>query len=984
MHTHRTLWASLLLCSLLAPGQTSAQSSGTGEQPSFRSGVELVTVEVGVTDKQGRPIPGLRAEDFTVTVAGEPRRVVTAEFIDAGNQAARTASAERPAISTNEGAGVGRQFVFVVDNNTLELGEARHITRAASRFFSQLTMFDRSSLVSLPIGPRVGFTWAHDRVAEALQRAGVGAGTGLTWEFGSLSEARDIATRGSFALREVAMRECSGSIQAGGGFGGGAPAPPAARPGQSAPQSGGSTSGSGSTGQPAGSAGAAPSGGGQTVGSSFGTDQCAREIQSRAEMAWSMARANSLSSITAMRQLLAMLGRVQGDKVLVLISGGWPLDDSDETTLVRALAADAAAARVTVFSLFVSRSTSSASRRFVSYTHASDQNLFLWPLENMSGLTGGRSFRADAGAEGIFDRIARELSGHYRLGVERNATDAGSNERRMNVHVSRSGAAVRARGIFDVKTYEDRDWSARLAAALEGPGPATAVGLRVTSYVSADPENPAAVRLLLAGSASRLQPGDATLQIVVRDLDGKRIVAGEQRLTAPQGRDAPFAANVPVPPGKYVVRLALQDAAGRVGSVDHWVEARPVSFSGLSVTGPLLVQVSAAGRLEPRFALDGVAADERLALEVGLHGDGAGAAEADVTFEIADSPEGPALLEQPATLSRSGPDSLMLAHAVADVRLLPPGQYFARAKVTSGSEVLGEVQRAFTVLGRTPLPNPELTAGAVRAAATATPASIRVRAVAAAPRFAVDHVLSPPVLGLFLDRVAARPDATDPVAGELLTRARAGSLSDLNVSDSQAAQVPVAAFVEGLTLLAQKKWNPAGQAFRSAMRASPDFYPAMVYLGACYAAMGNDKEAAAIWRTALIREGDARALHLLLVDALLRQGNAELASQAIATARTRWPEDGELKRRFVIAALGGANAAAGLQALDELLDAQAADESTLALGLLVLYDSLTAGRVLESAEQDRARMMRLADAYRARGGPSAELVEAWVAAVKAP
>ena len=61
------------------------------------------------------------------------------------------------------------------------------------------------------------------------------------------------------------------------------------------------------------------------------------------------------------------------------------------------------------------------------------------------------------------------------------------------------------------------------------------------------------------------------------------------------------------------------------------------------------------------------------------------------------------------------------------------------------------------------------------------------------------------------------------------------------------------------------------------MRASADFYPAMIYLGACYAAGGNDKEATGAWRTALIKEGDALPLHTLLADALLRQDNGELA-----------------------------------------------------------------------------------------------------------
>ena len=58
------------------------QQAGTDQTPSFRSGVEVVSVDVNVIDRQGRPLRGLTAGDFTVTVAGKPRRVVTSEFID--------------------------------------------------------------------------------------------------------------------------------------------------------------------------------------------------------------------------------------------------------------------------------------------------------------------------------------------------------------------------------------------------------------------------------------------------------------------------------------------------------------------------------------------------------------------------------------------------------------------------------------------------------------------------------------------------------------------------------------------------------------------------------------------------------------------------------------------------------------------------------------------------------------------------------------
>jgi tetratricopeptide (TPR) repeat protein len=332
----------------------------------------------------------------------------------------------------------------------------------------------------------------------------------------------------------------------------------------------------------------------------------------------------------------------------------------------------------------------------------------------------------------------------------------------------------------------------------------------------------------------------------------------------------------------------------------------------------------------------------------------------------------------PAALSRGSRDSTMIAQAVTDMRVLPAGSYFARATVKSGGESVGAVRRAFTVIGvsRT---RPDVSAPSPTAAGRPA-APVTARTLGTVPRFALDQVLAPKVLGVFLDRVATRPDAASPAVRELLARARTQGPASIVLPAASNTEVPIAAFLRGLSLLAQKRFDPAANAFRSAMRASPDFYPAMVYLGACYAAGGNDKEAAGAWRTALIKEGDAVALHVLLADALLRQDKGDLALEAVDDARARWPDDEELKRRFAVAALLAGKPADGLRAVDELLEKQAVDEPSLALALLVLYEAFVGHQPIESVEQDRARMNRFGEAYRVRGGPALALVDTWVAA----
>ena len=138
-----------------------------------------------------------------------------------------------------------------------------------------------------------------------------------------------------------------------------------------------------------------------------------------------------------------------------------------------------------------------------------------------------------------------------------------------------------------------------------------------------------------------------------------------------------------VTPGQYIVRVAVQDSTGRVGSVEHRVDARRVPVGPLSGTGPVLVRVPSRATAEPRLALDSVRQDERLALEISLDGDSTQVSGADVVFEIAKSEDSPALVNAPGALSRD-PQGSILAHGVADMRVLPPGEYIARAKLRAG------------------------------------------------------------------------------------------------------------------------------------------------------------------------------------------------------------------------------------------------------------------------------------------------------------
>ena len=125
-------------CALLVAGAMLAGSVAAQEQPVVRSGVDLVTMDVSVVGEGGRPVEGLRADQFKVRVDGIPRRVVRAVFVPHGASADKPPVAS-PYFSSNEEVDAGRLLLIVVDQQHIRRVEglaaqtdARQILGAAA------------------------------------------------------------------------------------------------------------------------------------------------------------------------------------------------------------------------------------------------------------------------------------------------------------------------------------------------------------------------------------------------------------------------------------------------------------------------------------------------------------------------------------------------------------------------------------------------------------------------------------------------------------------------------------------------------------------------------------------------------------------------------------------------------------------------------------------------------------------------------------
>ena len=145
---------------LLAAGVVAAAQS----QPVFRSGVELVTIDVVATSSDGKPVHGLKADDFELFEDGVPQPVRTFQFIDASEP--DDASVMPPGVVSNA-MEPGGLFAIVIDEIGIYSTEVREVRRVAERFLKE-ALLPHDHIAVVRSGVASGFFLATDRT-QALE-----------------------------------------------------------------------------------------------------------------------------------------------------------------------------------------------------------------------------------------------------------------------------------------------------------------------------------------------------------------------------------------------------------------------------------------------------------------------------------------------------------------------------------------------------------------------------------------------------------------------------------------------------------------------------------------------------------------------------------------------------------------------------------------------------------------------------------------------
>jgi VWFA-related protein len=158
--------AGVVLGSLGAFASTPAPSEAP---PRFPSGVEEVIVDVVVSDRDKRPVGGLRREDFVIAEDGVPQATLSFEAVEVkpGTEA-RAPLEPWPTVSANPAAGgrlTGRTFFVLFDDVRMTPAQA-DASRKALADFLRTSVDDADNLL---LATTSGSVWWGAQVADGLE-----------------------------------------------------------------------------------------------------------------------------------------------------------------------------------------------------------------------------------------------------------------------------------------------------------------------------------------------------------------------------------------------------------------------------------------------------------------------------------------------------------------------------------------------------------------------------------------------------------------------------------------------------------------------------------------------------------------------------------------------------------------------------------------------------------------------------------------------
>ncbi len=310
-------------------------------------------------------------------------------------------------------------------------------------------------------------------------------------------------------------------------------------------------------------------------------------------------------------------------------------------------------------------------------------------LDNLAGATGaGQVVRlADPGSLG---RVLAETSGDYLATVAAESSDRSGQAQRLEVRVTRSGVAARARPEWASSAKAGKSAVITPQQMLRETRAYRDLPVRAVAFASRG----ASGRMSVIALAEPADPSTSITAAAVGLIDpAGRLVAqataGEKELAA-----SPITIATAVAPGAYRLRFAVVDGTGRSGAADYEL------FADLTPAGPLKLGSLMIGSLRDNAMRMGVQFhdEEKLVGYLEMYGPISGQVAA--RMEVAESVDGPAIATiQPGGNATTEPDRFILTGEIP-IAALAPGDYVVRAFVGIVGQPEGKVIKSFRKAAR--------------------------------------------------------------------------------------------------------------------------------------------------------------------------------------------------------------------------------------------------------------------------------------------
>lgn len=548
------------------------------QPPTFRSGRDLVSVDVVVRDRSGKIVKGLTAADFEVREDGRPQQILGFSFQEISDAAAPVAAtdllagveeklAETAAVApkpmTSQDLAGRRLMVLLFDTSSMQPEDVQRAVDAASKYVSaEMSAADLIAVatVSTTLDVLTDFTGDRSSVALALAKLGYTEGTAT---------------------------------------------PPA-------------------------------------EASTAATDETAAEAESTAADTSELDMFNNDVRLRALRTLADALAPLEQKKAILYFSAGMERSGQDNQIALRTAINSAVRAHVSIYpvdtrglqavvpggdatkasgrgqSLFSGRGVAQQFSRL-----AASQDT----LTSLAADTGGRAFTDTNDFGEAFARVRRDISAYYLIGYSSGNPVKDGRFRRIQVRMKTDGLRVEARAGY----FADRDFphtnrgdrETQLQEQMFSAVSSTDLPVMVTGgffRMAADRYYvPISVGVPGYAVPVRSEKEEVSLDILgmVTDEQGRPVGRMRETLKFPpstgttlSGKQVLYQSGVTLPPGRFSVKVIVREnATGKTGSFESFLAVPELKSAPVKVSSVVLstqLQAAPRGKNPSPLVRDGV------------------------------------------------------------------------------------------------------------------------------------------------------------------------------------------------------------------------------------------------------------------------------------------------------------------------------------------------------------------------------------------